>query len=194
MIEFDYLWEYFDEYKYTTNSQRKREVVEKYLSMVYSGEALLSSESQNIVFGNLYEDLFNISHEDKLKLIKCCVYDMFEKYLTEEDYEKKSLERGQKRLLCIRSDSLYDEDVLNERIDKYFKRYVYFTLKSYVHRVNNPKYFLCQECGMFFHKTGKRNQDKQKYCERCKVIVARRQKLRHKLDKGRKLKNATSKE
>lgn len=183
MIYYDYLWEYFDEYKISNDKKQKNRIKESFIERIFSGEFFTLQESKNIIFGNLYENKFNISKEQKILFIKWCIGKMFENYLDEEEYENKCLEKGLKRVLEISDESLYDQDVLDYRLEKYFCRTIFFELCNNHYKINNPSYFQCKECGGFFLKNKNIKNNRQKYCAVCKKIVKNRQNCMYKKKK-----------
>ena len=110
-MNYDYLWEYFVYYQMTENNKKKKKIMDAFLEYIYSGEAFHTKESYDILFGNLYEDRFDIKKNQKHLFIKWCVKRMFDNYLDEEEYEKKSFEKGLKRVNEISDKCFYDTDI-----------------------------------------------------------------------------------
>lgn len=172
-----YLWEFFVYYNFSHQEKEKQAILQLFLKLMFNKKSKLFTFNRNnkIIFEDYYEKDFDISHDKKILFIKWCVKKMFENYLDEEEYEKKSFEKGLKRVLEINDKSLYDQDVENNRLEDYFSRTVFFELCNNNYKFNNPHYFQCQECGGFFLKSKNKKITNQKYCIDCKIIVSKRQ-------------------
>ena len=182
-MNYDYLWEYFVYYQMTENNKKKKKIMDDFLEYIYSGDVFHMKEIHDILFGNLYEDRFDIKKNQKHLFIKWCVKRMFDNYLDEEEYEKKSFEKGLKRVNEISDKSLYDQDVVEDRLERYFCRTIFFELCNNSYKFNNPSYFQCQECGGWFKKIANVKNNRQKYCLDCKSVVKNRQNCEYKKKK-----------
>lgn len=182
---YDYLWEYFVSYQMTENKKKKKKIINDFLEYIYTGDAFNTKESNDILFGNLYENKFGITKEQKHLFIKWCVRKMFNNYLDEEEYEKKSIAKGLKRVKEISYKSLYDQDIIENRLERYFCRTIFFELCNNSYKFHNPVYFQCQECGGWFIKITNIKNNRQKYCIDCRSIVKNRQNCEYKKKVGR---------
>lgn len=170
-MEYDYLWEYFDEYKITKKKSKKMQIEKDFIDYIYSGDAFILKKSREILFEDLYEKKFNITTEQKNLFIKWCVHKMFENYLDEEELEERAIERGYKDVSEVDFRFLFSHNVLDYRIEDYFCQTVFLNFYKKGKHFNNNNYFQCKNCGGLFLKPKNRNKNKQKYCLDCKKIV-----------------------
>lgn len=176
MEDFEFLCEYFEEYKDSSSDKKKREIEDKFLKLIFSGgkKSFTSTRNKQILFGDFYEKDFNITHKQKILFVKYCVHKMFEKFLTEEEYEIESERKKQKRAFELEYKFLWDTPSFDYRIEEYFHRTVFFELCNNKYKFNNPRYFQCQECGGFFLKSKNKKITNQKYCLDCKIVVSKK--------------------
>lgn len=170
-----YLCEYFEDYKWSTSEKKKRKIEEIFLDFIFNKDSFKFKRNRNIIFGDLYEKDFDISHEQKLLFIKYCVHKMFENYLMEDEYKELAIKKHLKRSYLIRDKDLYDTATFDDDIEEYFGRTVFFELCNNKYKINNPKYFQCQECGSFFLKSKNKKVTIQKYCSTCRNVVLKKQ-------------------
>lgn len=183
MEDFKYLCEYFEEYKWSSSKKIKRKIEDRFLKLIFEEDGFNSERNRKIIFGDLYEKDFDITHEQKIMFIKYCIHRMFENYLTEEEYKDLAIRKNLKRSYEIRDKDLYDAATFDDDIEEYFGRAVYFNLKKYGHRFHNPEYFQCQECGGLFIKNKNIRNTRQKYCKDCKIKIKNMQNCNYKKKK-----------
>ena len=172
MEDFKYLCEYFEEYKWSSSEKTKKKIEDSFLTLVFEKDGFKFERNKKIIFGDLYEKDFNITHEQKKLFIKYCIHKMFENYLTEEEYKNLAIQKKLKRSYEIRDKDLYDSATFDDDIEEYFARTFYFKLKNNAWKFHDATYFQCPECGGLFKKS---KNNRQKYCSDCRIIVSRRQ-------------------
>lgn len=183
MDNFDFLCEYFEEYKSSSSLKEKNKIENAFLKLIFEENGFETTRNKNILFGDLYEDEFNITHEQKILFVKWCVHQMFKNFLTEEEYEIRSEEKKQKRAFELEFKYLWDTPSFDNRIEEYFSRTVYFKLRDNAWKFHNSAYFQCQECGGLFIRIENIRNTRQKYCLDCKSKVKNRQNCSYKRKK-----------
>lgn len=174
MEDYD-LYGYFNDYLWETSPRKKEKIKEDFLNLIFNVKVFKDKRVNNILFGNVLQEKYNITTEQKNLLIKYCVGIMFRNFLSEKEYTKKRMEKNKNYATKLNMCDLYDRYIYDKRIEYYFYTTVssrFYWLCSLLH---NPKYIQCQNCGKVFSKDKiNKYARNQKYCLDCSKTAASR--------------------